>query len=53
MVELDSGARFPGLRILSQPFTGFVTFGKLLSFSVPQSSSRKWGLQYRVIERIK
>lgn len=50
---LDSGARLTGLRVLSQPFSSSVNFGQLLSFSVPQSPSVKWGLQYRVIVKIK
>lgn len=50
---LVSGAGFTGLRILSLPFSGSVDFGKLLSFSVPQSPSVKWELQSRVTVRSK
>lgn len=51
MVGLVSGAGFTGLRISSLPFSSSVDFGKLLSFSVPQSPSVKWELQSRVTIR--
>lgn len=47
MVELDFGASCTGL------FSSCVAFGKLLTSSVPQSSSIKWGLRYRVFVSIK
>lgn len=46
VVELDFGASSTGL------FSSCVAFGKLLTFSVPQSSSIKWGLRYRVFVRV-